>query len=123
MKFGIQEQIHCIHDVSLKGSKGEDLCLGYKTSSYWIGAGIYLSDDGYVLKIKGDNSYYSFPPTDKVEALQKQELLPEPLPDYSIPFYEYAFGYSLWIVLLGVAVYTLFKDNILGKRKETQPAL
>ncbi len=70
------------------------------------------------------DSYYFFPPPDKVQALQKQGLLPEPLPDYSTYFTSTrsVIHCSLWIVLLSVALYTLFKEKIVGKRTENQPA-
>ncbi|MEC8832056.1 MAG: hypothetical protein VX772_06835 [Bacteroidota bacterium] len=66
--FGKSERIEKIMDVDIKGSNGEDLYLGYKTTSQFFFMGVYIKDDGYVLGIKGKfGSYYP---------LDNQQLLP-----------------------------------------------
>jgi hypothetical protein len=97
--FGRDESIECIQPVDLKGATGEPLCLAWKTSKYFVGAGVYLSDEGYVLKVTAGGSYYPLPAPAELKAFQAQGLLPDPLPSYSLPALEYVFGYSLWLVI------------------------
>lgn len=97
--FGKEEKIHCIVDLDLKGSSGEDTCLAYKTTTYWVGAGAYFRDDGYVVAPKSERGWYP------LEVATGH--LPDPLPAYSISAWDYGFGYSLWIAIVGgVAWYT-----------------
>lgn len=56
--FGEKETIHKIVDVDLKGGNGEALYLGYKTHTYFLIAGLYVKDDGYVLGIRQNHSGY-----------------------------------------------------------------
>src|SRR5580693_2157252 len=101
LMFGADESIECITSVTLKGAKGEPLCLAFKTTKVFVGGGVYLKDDGYVLMIvKEHGSYYPMPAADEVESFQAQGLLPSPLPHYKVPIIEYLFGYSLWIVIV-----------------------
>lgn len=118
--FGKRDNIQMIQDVSLSGPEGEDLYLGYKTSGYFVGAGIYLSDDGYVLGIHGrEDMYFPMPSHERVVELQDAGVLPDPLPGYSVSAGEYAFGYSLWIIILGIIGYELLKKRF--RRKKTIP--
>lgn len=98
MLFGTEEKVECIQPVRLKGGQQEALCLAYKTTKTFFIAGLRLRDDGYVLGVVGQGSYYPFPEGGELAQLQASALLPSPLPGYSIPWYEYAFGYSLWLV-------------------------
>jgi hypothetical protein len=107
--FGTEEHLTCIQDVPLKGPDGEALCLAYKSSLHFFVAGIYLSDDGYVLRVVGQNAYLELPTGDELQALQAQQSLPDPLPPYSIPLADYAFGYSLWLILLAMAAFELLR--------------
>lgn len=115
--LGKQETIKKIQDVSIKGSKGEDLYLAYKTSSLFLFFGVYFKDDGYVLGIKkGFGSYYPLD-EDQIRTFQEQGHLPKPLPEYSIPFFDYAIGYSLWVVLPFVIGYQIVKYRNRTNRK------
>jgi hypothetical protein len=100
MMFGNDESISCIVDVELKGAQDEALCLAHKHSKLFVVAGVWVSDDGYVLGVKGKaDTYYPLPPPDALKAIQADGLLPDPLPPYSLSMWDYAFGYSLWIVI------------------------
>ena len=59
LMFGKQENLKEIQDIALRGPEGEDLYLGYKTTSFFFGDGVYMKDDGYVLGIRGQEQYYS----------------------------------------------------------------
>lgn len=123
LMFGTDEKIECIQDVGVTGSEGEPLCLAYKTRKVFFGAGVWLHDDGYVLRhAKNANTYYPWPDDAQVQKWQSMELLPSPLPKYSVPFIEYAFGYSLWLILLALGGWALFR-GWLTKRRHAANAL
>ncbi|PXX31210.1 tetratricopeptide repeat protein [Arenibacter sp. ARW7G5Y1] len=97
--FGKMESIKEIQELDVSGPKGEDLYLAYRTSSSFFIAGLYFKDHGYVLGIRGQyNSYY---PLDarRIAQLQEAGQLPDPMPEYDIPWKEYLFGYSGWLIL------------------------
>ncbi len=98
--FGRADTITCIQPSKVGGPNGEQLCLAYKTSKLFVGAGVYLKDEGYVLAERTDaKSFYPLSKED-IARWQGTGQLPTPLPSYDIPWYQYAFGYSLWLVLL-----------------------
>lgn len=124
LMFGVDETLECIQDVSLKGGSGEPLCLAWKTSKYFFGAGVYLKDDGYVLKVPGGTSYYPLPDPGELKAFQAQGLMPDPLPHYSLPIWEYLFGYSLWLVIafvVGVTQVKRYAERRRYRRDEQLP--
>jgi len=95
--FGVDENIHTIQDI-----EGTEMCLAHKTTLHFFFLGIYVSDDGYVLAPKGTYNEY-IPLTDnEIREMQNEGSLPNPLPKYSIPVFEYIFGYSLWILIGGM---------------------
>ena len=107
--FGAREKIEKIQDL-----EGTEYILSHKYTSHFFFAGIYLSDDGYVLQKKPDvtpnrpfdgmqrvqdlTTYYPLS-AEKIQEMQQSGVLPSPMPKYSIPILEYVFGYSLWLVL------------------------
>ena len=106
--IGRQENIHMVKDLQFKGPEGESLYLGYKTTGYFLGAGVYLSDDGYVIGVAGkEGAYYPMPAAGKVEMLQQVGAFPNPLPPYAISGMDYAIGYSAWLLLLGIATWQI----------------
>lgn len=123
LMFGWDDKITCIQAVGVKGQDDEALCLAYKTSKLFVGAGVYLKDEGYVL---GDpaqkDRFYPWPDADQVTGWQTAGLLPQPLPGYSIPAIEYAFAYSLWIIILGMVAWAMAK-RALTKRRQAKDAL
>jgi hypothetical protein len=98
-RFGKDETVECIVDVPLKGPNGESLCVAHKTSTYWFIAGVYLTDDGHVLKITGEEAYLSMPTGTALGEFQAAGSLPAPLPGYEIPTQQYLLAYSLWIIM------------------------
>ncbi len=99
--FGTVEDIHPIENVGLTGPDGEALFLGYKTSTVYFIGGAWITDDGYILGLQSDHSRILDMPTGETLAgFQKQGLLPDPLPGYSVGFLAYLKGYSLWLALL-----------------------
>lgn len=114
--FGAQDSIKIIRHIPLKDSKGDDLYLGYRTTVVCFFAGIGLIDQGYVLGIKNrPREYYSLT-NEEIQRLQSQKILPSPLPKYTIDFIDYVFGYSLWIILAGTAVYAVLKQKSILRK-------
>jgi len=123
LMFGKDETLTCVQPVTLKGANDEALCLAYKTSKYFVGAGVYLKDDGYVLKsMASPDTYYQVPEGAELKAFQADGLMPDPLPPYSVPFVEYLFGYSLWILVALVIGFERFKKARTKKRQAEDAA-
>ena len=117
--FGSQESTYKIQATDIKNDKGQSLDLGHKVSTLYIFLGVYAHDDGYVLQVRGDSShYYDLTPA-KIANYQAEGLLPKPLPSYSIPFWDYLLGYSLWIALAVTAVLKIWG----AIKKRTNPAV
>ncbi len=123
LMFGWDDKITCIAPVGVKGENDEPLCLAYRTSKLFVGAGVYLKDEGYVLGDPGKKDlYYPWPDEAQVTKWQSAELLPDPLPAYSIPLVEYAFAYSLWIIIAAMVAWAVAK-SALSKRRQQRDAL
>tara|TARA_R110000764_G_scaffold110087_2_gene196389 strand:+ start:602 stop:1366 length:765 start_codon:yes stop_codon:yes gene_type:complete len=105
--FGKSDSIEEIIDLEVKGPNGEDIYLAYKTTGYFFFMGAYMSDDGYVLGIKGSSSYYPLDET-QINTYQENGLLPNPLPNYKIPLMDWIWGFSLWILLLVLGILWFF---------------
>jgi hypothetical protein len=116
MLFGKDETVTCIQKVPVTGSHGEALCLAHKTTKYFFVAGVYVRDDGYVLGVEADpTTYYPLGP-ERTAELQESGMLPRPLPPYSVSWFDYAFGYSLWIILAGLVVAWRVKKTFVDRR-------
>jgi hypothetical protein len=84
---------------------------------------VRFTDDGYVLAVDTGTTirrYFELNPPE-IERLQAASLLPRPLPIYQVPWYEYAWGYSLWI-LLPLAVISHRVSTILKARRMQERA-
>lgn len=104
--FGTDEELVFIQQVAAKGAKGEPLQLARKLRRDCFIAPYTISDDGYVLQVAGEKTYYALPP-ERVQALQRAGQLPNPLPDYTLGWFEWSFGHLLWIVLGGFGIWGL----------------
>jgi len=114
MYFGTQEYLRSIQDVAIKGPNDEELYLGYKYSFYSFILPYTLSDDGYVLGIKGREAYF---PLDQasIDRFQGNGLLPTPLPPYQLSAVDYAMGHAAWS--LPVLIAGSFAVGALRKRR------
>jgi hypothetical protein len=117
-RWGWDESLFCIEDVALKGPRGEPLCLAYKTSTYNAIASVYVRDDGYVLKIKGENGYYPLPEGDTLAAYQASGSLPKALPTYSLTFEDYLSGMTVWFVIAFFALLAML--NVWWDRRRAR---
>ena len=104
LMFGTQERINHLQDVSVPGPKGEALYLGFLTSMHAFMLPYSVSDGGYVLGIKGVSDKYYKLPQEKIEAMQRVGLLPNPLPVYRRTAFDTVVGHILWPALLVIAV-------------------
>jgi hypothetical protein len=104
--FGADEKIGKIQEIP-----GTDYNLCHKYTLHFFLAGIYLSDDGYVLQKKTDSRAYHPLTAQEIKELQQTGELPSPLPAYSISTIEYLFGYSLWIVLVFVVGVPMLRSS------------
>lgn len=117
VRFGEDHTIHFIQNVDIKGPHDEVLYLGYKITTFYLFAGVYVRDDGYILGIKGHEGSGHFNLTaDQIEDYQHRGLLPNPMPHYSISIYEYIMGYLLWIVLFIIGMWALL-DRLRRQRR------
>ena len=58
LHFGTQEYLRQIQDVEVKGPKGEALYLGHKYSFHSFILPYRMTDDGYVLGVRGEQSFF-----------------------------------------------------------------
>lgn len=123
LMFGWDDKIECIQSVGVTGQADEPLCLAYKTSKLFVGAGVYLKDEGYVLADPAKHgTYYPWPDQAQVKGWQSAGFLPDPLPGYSIPAVEYGIGYSLWIVVAVVALWAVTR-RVLTRWRHARDAV
>jgi hypothetical protein len=120
-RFGKEESIHKIKETDIRDAEGHPLDLAYKVTTFNFFAGVSVHDDGYVLQSRDNTrSYYSLPP-EKIATYQAAGRLPNPLPKYSLSFFDYLFGYSLWIIA-GVVICVVVWSSIKKKTRQKQVA-
>ncbi|HEY4918468.1 MAG TPA: tetratricopeptide repeat protein [Xanthobacteraceae bacterium] len=113
--FGSQEYLRSIQDVTITGQNGEALYLGFKYSFHCFIAPYSVSDDGYILGIKGESKrYYRLDPA-RIASYQARGQLPTPLPRYELSAFDYAFGHMLWAMPFVIAAFYAF-DVVKKKR-------
>jgi tetratricopeptide (TPR) repeat protein len=122
LHFGTQEYLRQIQDVAITGPKGEPLYLGHKYSFHSFLAPYWMTDDGYILGVRGQQSYFRLDEAN-IKSFQSRGLLPSPLPPYELSLLDYAMGHLLWIVL--AVILGLIPLSMLSKRrrKRAQPHL
>jgi len=108
-RFGTTERFHYVAAVSLKGPNGEQLFLARRIVERHFLLPYAIEDGGYVLGISGDSRhYFRLPEGEKLKAMQRAGLLPDPLPAYELGFVDLLFGHALWILLAGFGLYGAF---------------
>lgn len=114
MMFGRSEKIHEIQPID------DEFSLCHKLTIYYFVGGVYLKDEGYVAKERGISDTYIPLTPGMIEELQSERLLPKPLPDYSIPLVDYLAGFSLWLIVAGIALFALVAsvfERIRGQKE------
>lgn len=106
--FGADEKLHALVDVELKGAEGEDLTLGFKTTTQNFLLPYALSDDGYVLLVRGESGKFYDLEQERVADWQEAGLLPEPFPAYEVPLMDRVVSFGLYAALaLALLVYVV----------------
>lgn len=117
-RFGADEELHPLVDVGVQLSKGEPLVLGFKTTIRNFVLPYALSDDGYVLIVKGTSDRYYDLPEERIQEWQEAGLLPSPLPKYEVPLIERIFSYALYAAI--VLILLLYAVPAIRRRGETK---
>ena len=112
--FGTQEYLRQIQDVEVQGPKGEALYLGYKYSFHSFVLPYRMTDDGYILGIRGEQRYYRLD-EGTIKSMQARGQLPTPLPTYQLSVVDYAMGHGAWIAL--VVIIGLIPLSMLSSRR------
>jgi tetratricopeptide (TPR) repeat protein len=112
--FGAQEYLHHIQDVEVTGPKGEQLYLGYKYSFHSFILPYRLTDDGYVLGIRGQHSYFRLDESN-IKSMQARGQLPSPLPPYQLSAIDYLMGHGLWVAI--AIIIGLIPLSMMAKRR------
>lgn len=106
-RFGLEDSMHIIQPLDFTFSEGEVLDLSSWTQTRYFVAGVYIKDKGYVLTVRNSKKY--IPLDDEMIAdMQKENLLPTPMPEYKIGLLDYLMGYSLWIFFGLATIWGLF---------------
>src|SRR5262249_44742864 len=106
--------LHQIQNVEVKGPKGEALYLGYKHSFHSFIAPYRVTDDGYILGVRGEQRYYSLDAA-TIKTMQSRGQLPTPLPPYQLSLIDYAMGHFAWIIL--AVIIGMIPISMLAKRR------
>lgn len=111
--IGSEEVLRPLQDVRLQNGNGEPLYLGYRISFHWLGLPYAVSNDGYILGMKGKTSHIVIG-QGRLAEWQAQGHLPSPLPSYRLGIADHLLGNLLWIVLAGVVGWAAYR--ITGQR-------
>lgn len=126
MMFGEDDNIYVIQDVDLTSPNNKPMQLAHRVTNHFFIGGIYTTDNGYVLIEKGSKDEYWTLTENEMLQYQADKFLPTPMPSYKIPFWDYLFGYSLWLIIAGVVVYYFIKEKFFPDKEEvatdTSPA-
>jgi tetratricopeptide (TPR) repeat protein len=112
--FGTQEYLRQIQDVEVTGPKGEPLYLGHKYSFHSFILPYRMTDDGYILGVRGQQSYFRLEEAN-IKAMQARGQLPTPLQPYQLSLVDYAMGYGLWIAI--AVIIGLIPLSMMSKRR------
>ena len=113
-RFGTDETLHAYAKTGMTHKK-KKLSLCYKTSTYNVFAPVYTTDEKVLCDVEA-KLYWPVPKGERLAKLQKAGYMPNPVPDYSRPLWDYLFGFILWIML---GIYGLFTvaSKLLPKRQ------
>lgn len=116
--FGESDELYVIENGPSITEGRETFHLGHRVYKKWFIFGINVVDEGYVLISANNANRYVPLNAGLINDFQEDGSLPKELPSYSIPLMDYLTGYSLWIVLLVLAVLGL--KSILSKKPDEE---
>ena len=73
-----------------------------------------MTDDGYVLGVRGEQSYFRLDESN-IKSMQARGQLPTPLPPYQLSMVDYAMGHGAWIAL--AVIIGLIPLSMISKRR------
>ena len=112
-RIGTDETLHAYAKTGLT-NQNKPISLCYKASTYNFIAPVYTTDEK-VLCREADKKYWPMPTGEKLKKYQAAGLMPNPIPDYTRSFWDYVFGYLLWIILAGIALFTIVSSMFKKK--------
>jgi hypothetical protein len=121
LRFGADQRIEFVQAVSLRGPNEEELFLGrmVETKSFLLPYSV--KDQGFVLGVTSDSArYFDMPSDDALQAMQREGLLPTPLPQYELAAVDLFFGNLLWVFIVAFALYGAFK-HVTRKQSQGDP--
>jgi uncharacterized protein len=116
-RIGTDEELRSVLETKIQKA-GRKLWLARKIRTENFMLPYMVVDDGYVLS-ESFNSYIALDEA-AIKEYQAQGLLPNPLPPFKLQLGDYAWGYSLWILLAGVAAWSGI--SALWNRRKAEPA-
>lgn len=116
-RFGVAEDVTCLADVAPLEPNGAELCLAFKTTTRYFVAGLYVRDDGYVLRQKANPQIYYPLTAEQIGKAQAAGELMTPLPSYPLPFGKYVDGFSLWGVFAFAIIFEIVRRLFVTKRR------
>lgn len=111
--FGDQDSIHFVANTTIAGPGGSHLYLGHHVTMHAFLLPYYVESKGLVFGISGESKkYIPLPTGEQLTALQKAGLLPNELPKAELSLFDYVFGFSLELFVLGIIGYVFFKKKL-----------
>jgi len=118
LMFGARERVRSIADVTLRGPDQSRLYLGYLVQTRAFLLPYNFESKGYVLGIRGESrKYIPLPSGVQLKEFQDKGLLPNPLPPIKFTWFDYVYGYALWIALAVLVGFSLVKRKLRGKKR------
>ena len=126
-KFGTQDSLQLLQELTTRGPQGEALALGYVTTTHFFFLPYNMTGD-YVLIVAGGGrdlhgraiDVYHRLPKEKIEEMQRAGELPNPLPPYRHTIVNYLWAYMLWWSIPMVFVVIGFFSRGSGIHGETR---
>ncbi|MCE1227257.1 MAG: hypothetical protein LWW87_12360 [Geobacteraceae bacterium] len=110
--FGDQDSIHFVANTTIAAPGGGHLYLGHLVTMHAFLLPYYVESKGLVFGISGESKkYIPLPTGGQLTELQNAGLLPNELPKTELSLFDYLFGFSLELFVLGMIGYGFFKKK------------
>ena len=107
LMFGSEDSIHFVANTTIQAPDGR-LFLGHRVRMHAFLLPFYVESKGLVFGISGESKkYIPLPPAEELARLKAAGLLPKDLPRAELGLFDYLFGFSLELVILGCIGYFL----------------
>ena len=110
LMFGQQDSIHFVANTTIPGPGGARLFLGHHVTMHAFLLPHYVESKGLVLGLSGESTkYIPLPATQELAEFKRAGFLPNDLPRPELSVFDYVFGFSLELLLLGAIGYHFIK--------------